>query len=158
MAKGQKEPARAETTSASQSNEPTASAASGASCLAAQGWVGIALWMTLGLLLEGLIAYRAPAYLGDTQRRELFRLAHAHGTLFGVLLLLAAWCSDRFGILPRAAELALRIGTVLMPLGFLLAGMWHPEGDPGWAIVLAPLGALLVIFGAVALALRVREK
>jgi len=101
----------------------------------------------VGLLLETLLAYKAPAYLGDLQRRELFRLAHAHGTLLGVVLVLTAvWARGRAASLSRPALLALRAGSVSMPLGFLLAGIWHPEGDPGWAIWLVPGAALLLIF------------
>lgn len=59
----------------------------------------------------------------------------------------------------RTTAACLRIGAVMMPVGFLLAGMWHPEGDPGPAIWIVPPGALLVIFGVVALALvRNRER
>lgn len=36
-----------------------------------------------------------------------------------------------------------------MPTGFLLGGVWHFESDPGYAIILAPLGGILVIFGIV---------
>lgn len=118
-----------------------------------QGWVSVAGWMTVGLLLEGLLGYKAPGYLGDAQRRELFRLAHTHGTLLGVVLVVAALTAQRFGVPPRLAQLGLRIGSVMMPVGFLLAGVWHPEGDPGLAIWLVPPGALLVIFGAVAMVL-----
>ena len=46
-----------------------------------QGWLSLALWMIFGLLLEGLLGYKFPAYLNDSQRRELFQLAHAHGAL-----------------------------------------------------------------------------
>jgi peptidoglycan/LPS O-acetylase OafA/YrhL len=112
--------------------------------------------MAVGLLLEGLIGYKAPVYLNDPQRRELFRLAHAHGTLLGVVLIAAA-LSSRYLVPPLAARFALRLGAVLMPSGFLLAGMWHPEGDPGPAIWLVPPGALLLIFGAIALALGLRS-
>lgn len=118
-----------------------------------QGWISVAVWMAVGLLLEGLLGYKAPSYLNDLQRRELFRLAHSHGTLLGVVLIVAALTAQRFGAPPRMAQLALRIGAVLMPVGFLLAGIWHPEGDPGLAIWLVPPGALMVIFGAVAMAL-----
>lgn len=118
-----------------------------------QGWISIALWMSFGLLLEGLIGYKIPAYLGDPQRRELFRLAHTHGTLLGLILIAAALCSQRSKMQPaRVTRLALSIGSIFMPLGFLLAGVWHPEGDPGLAIWIVPPGALLVIFGAVSLA------
>jgi hypothetical protein len=118
-----------------------------------QGWVSIALWMSAGLLLEGLLGYKIPSYLDDPQRRELFRLAHTHGTFLGLVLVVAALCGHRGAALPRPASMSLSVGAILMPLGFLLAGIWHPEGDPGPAIWIVPPSALLIIFGAVALAL-----
>jgi hypothetical protein len=121
--------------------------------LIAQGWIGVAVWMTLGLLLEGLIGYRAPSYLEDAQRRELFRLAHAHGAALNSLLVLAGLTLQQLKGFPKLAALALRVGSLLMPLGFLLAGLSHPEGDPGLGIWLVPPGALLMIFGIVALAI-----
>ena len=117
-----------------------------------QGWAGIAIWMAVGLFLEGLLGYKTPSYLFDQQRRELFRLAHSHGVLLNLLLIGAALCS-RYLTLPRAANLSLRVGSVLMPLGFLAAGIWHPEGDPGLAIWIVPVGALLLIFGTVTTAM-----
>lgn len=123
-----------------------------------QGWLSIAVWMGFGLLLEGFLGYKTPAYLQDQQRRELFRLAHAHGTLLGLVLLAAGVVIQRLNIPPpRAARAAIRIGSVFMPLGFLIAGVWHSETDPGLAIWLVPPAALLVIFGAVALALASRK-
>jgi hypothetical protein len=123
-----------------------------------QGWLGLALWMSFGLLLEGLLGYKIPAYLNDVQRRELFQLAHAHGTLLSVVILVAALCLRSFAVeLPRPAALALRSGSLLMPLGFLFAGISHPEGDPGVAIWLVPFAALLVIFGAISLAFACRK-
>ena len=123
-----------------------------------QGWVSIALWMSFGLLLEGLLGYKIPAYLEDAQRRELFRLAHAHGTLLGLVVIAGALCVRSLQIHPpRVAAHAMRIGSVLMPLGFLLSGMWHPEGDPGLAIWLVPPSALMIIFGAIATALATRR-
>jgi len=122
-----------------------------------QGWIGVACWMTAGLLLEGLLGYKAPGYLNDPQRRELFRLAHTHGTLLSAVLILAALTCGRFGATPRLAQGCLQIGSVMMPVGFLLAGIWHPEGDPGLAIWMVPPGALLVIFGAVAVALSLKS-
>jgi hypothetical protein len=123
-----------------------------------QALVSIAVWMTFGLLLEGFLGYKIPGYLLDQTRRELFRLAHAHGTLLGVLLLAVALVTDRLAITPpRAAQMALRIGVVLLPLGFLLAGIWHYESDPGFAIWLVPPSALLVIFSLVAIALATRS-
>ena len=119
-----------------------------------QGWASVAVWMAFGLLLEGLLGFKSPPYLDDLQRRELFRLAHTHGTFLGVVLVVAALCGRRTAeAAPQAARLALRIGSLVMPIGFLLAGLWHPEGDPGLAIWLVPPGALLVIFGAVLMAM-----
>ena len=124
-----------------------------------QGWVSIAIWMSFGLLLEGLLGYKIPVFLEDGQRRELFRLAHTHGTLLSLVLVAAALCLRLFEIRPPPVALnALRLGALLMPLGFLLSGMWHPEGDPGVAIWLVPPGALMVIFGAIATALASRKK
>jgi hypothetical protein len=122
--------------------------------LLVQGWVSLAVWMTIGLLLEGLLGYKIPTYLNDPQRRELFRLAHAHGTLLAIVLILTALCVINFEIaLSRAPRLALQIGATLMPLGFLLAGVWHTESDPGLAIWLVPIAALMIIFGAIAMAM-----
>ena len=138
----QAEPAKLETSSASGSGDCAG--------ILFQGWVSLALWMVVGLLLEGLMAYKTPAYLQDNVRRELFRLAHAHGAVLGLVLIAAALSGERFQIPPaRAARIALRLGAVLMPLGFLLAGVWHYESDPGLAIWLAPVGAALLIFGVV---------
>ncbi len=123
-----------------------------------QGWASIAVWMAFGLLLEGLLGFKIPPYLDDLQRRELFRLAHTHGTFLGVVLVVAALCGGRArASAPQAARLALRAGALVMPLGFLLAGLWHPEGDPGLAIWLVPPGALFVIFGAIVMAMASRK-
>ena len=127
--------------------------ASPADRLLRQGWASIAVWMSVGLLLEGLLGYKIPAYLNDPQRRELFRLGHTHGTLLGVVLVVAALVLQRGAEVPKAARTALRIGAVLMPVGFFVAGIWHTESDPGLAIWLVPPGALLVIYAAVAFTL-----
>ena len=88
----------------------------------------------------------------NPQRCELFRLAHSHGVLLNMLLIGAALCG-RSRQSPQIANLSLRIGSLLMPLGFLLAGIWHPEGDPGLAIWIVPPAALLLIFGTASTAI-----
>ena len=119
-----------------------------------QALVGIAVWMTFGLLLEGLIGYKTPAYLNDPVRRELFRLAHAHGTLLSLLLLGLALVCDRFEVrLASIVTLALRGGVVLMPIGFVRGGVWHYESDPGVGIWRVPVAAVMVVFGVVSLAI-----
>lgn len=126
--------------------------------VARQAWLGLAFWLSLGLLLEGLIGFRAPVYLQDPLRRELFRLAHAHGAILSLVLLIAVLCIER-GLTspPKMGILSLRVGVVAMPIGFLLGGIWHYESDPGMGIFLAPLGGLLVIFGVISLALANRS-
>ena len=127
----------------------------GATSLLRQGWSGLALWMALGLVLEGLMACKAPAYLADPVRRELFRLAHTHGTLLSVVLIGAALTAARHPFASRTIAPALRLGALLMPVGFLFAGIVHSESDPGPAIWLVPPGALLMLYGAVATAVGV---
>lgn len=115
-----------------------------------QGFISLACWMTFGFLLEGLIGYKIPAYLNDNLRRELFRLAHTHGTLFSIVLIVVAICL-KLNLLKanNQSQIALRVGSVVMPAGFLLGGVWHYESDPGFLIWLSPIGALIVIFGIV---------
>jgi uncharacterized membrane protein YgdD (TMEM256/DUF423 family) len=119
-----------------------------------QAWLSIAVWMSFGLLLESLIGYRVPAYLRDELRRELFRLAHTHGALLNLVLLGAALCIDRELVRPsKMGLLSLRLGAIVMPVGFLLGGIWHTEGEPGIGVWLAPMGGVLVILGAVDMAI-----
>lgn len=122
--------------------------------LASQGWFSLAIFMAFGLLFEGLIGYRSPAYLNDGMRRELFRLAHAHGTILSLVLLIAdEYLTSKDVVIPRPAILSLRIGAIIMPLGFLLGGIWHTETDPHFSIILSPIGGVMLIFGIVAIAL-----
>ncbi len=123
-----------------------------------QAWLSLALWISFGLLIEGLIGYRIPALLDDPMRRDLFRLAHAHGTLLNLLLIAAAICARlRMIYLRPWASWALRTAVVLLPVGFLLAGIWHYQDDPGLGIWLVPVGALLLLLSAFDLALSVRR-
>ena len=119
-----------------------------------QSFLGIAAWMSFGLLLEGLLGFKTPTYLQDDVRRELFRLAHAHGTLLNLLLLGVGLACDRLDLaVSKPILVSLRIGVVLLPLGFFLAGVWHYESDPGVGIWLVPPSALLLIFALVGLTL-----
>ena len=127
--------------------------------LSRQGWIGIAFWMSFGLLIEGLIGFRSPVYLQDPVRRELFRLAHTHGTVLSILLLIVVlYLAKNFIAPPLAALWSLRIGTVLMPVGFLLGGIWHYESDPGVLVFLAPVGGLMIIFGVITIAVSTFKK
>lgn len=134
-------------------NEVTKISSPDYSSLASQGWFSLAFWLAFGLLLEGLIGFRSPNYLRDATRRELFRLAHAHGTIFSLLLLIVAvYLQKQLIAPPKIGVLAVQIGVVMMPVGFLLGGVWHYESDPNALVFLAPLGGLLIIFGVITIA------
>jgi hypothetical protein len=122
-----------------------------------QGWISLAFWMSFGLLVEGLIGFRMPALLDDPVRREMFRLAHAHGTVFNVVLIVATICARvELVTFTRLSSLALRLGVLLLPGGFLLGGIWHFKNDPGFGVWLVPCGALLMIFSVILLTLSAR--
>ena len=113
------------------------------------GWTSLLVWMTGGLVLETLHGWKSAAYLMDPLRRELWILAHFHGALLAVVNLAYVRWAEAPGLTGGARTLASRAllaGSVLLPLGFLLGGLQHFEGDPGWGIFLAPVGgaALLV--------------
>ena len=119
-----------------------------------QGWISLAAWIVFGLLIESLIGFRSPALLDDPVRREMFRLAHAHGTLLNLVLIAAAICSRLDLIrLGRGTSLGLRVAVVLLPVGFLLAGIWHFKDDPGVGILLVPVGAVLLLVSALSIGL-----
>lgn len=116
------------------------------------GWWALAIFLTLGVLLEGLHGFKIGWYLdvSNDTRRLMFRLAHAHGTLLA-LVNIAAGLTLRSGNgfqLGRAASTSLVWGAVIMPAGFLFGGLKVHDGDPGVGIVLVPIGALLLVFAA----------
>jgi hypothetical protein len=123
-----------------------------------QSFIGIAAWMSFGLLLEGFIGFRVSAYMSDVTRRELFRLAHTHGTGLGLLLLLCTLTISKHLVYPhKSAVFALRVGTILMPFGFLLGGIQTRGEEPNFLIFLAPIGGISVIFGVINLALSIKK-
>jgi hypothetical protein len=121
--------------------------------LVRQGWISLAAWIAFGILVEGLIGFRIPALLDDPIRRDMLRLAHAHGTLLNLALIAAAVCA-RLELLRLQARtaLALRCAVIMLPTGFLLGGVWHFQSDPGLGILLVPVGAVLLLASAVQLA------
>jgi hypothetical protein len=123
-----------------------------------QGWISLAAWIVFGLLIEGFIGFRSPVLLDDSTRRDMFRLAHAHGTLLNLVLIAAAICAKLDLIrLGPIASLGLRSAVVLLPAGFLLAGIWHFKDDPGLGIVLVPIGAVLLLAVALGIAFSVES-
>lgn len=114
-------------------------------CLAV-GWTLVAGSLAFGLLLESFHLAKLPFYLDIHLRRELWTLAHAHGTLMGTVAAVFALSAGR--LVPDAASrdtAARRMtwGAVLVPAGFLGGGIANAEGDPSLAILLVPIGALM---------------
>jgi hypothetical protein len=122
------------------------------------GWLLLAISLPFGVTLEGLHGFKVQAYLASDMRREMWRLAHAHGTLLGILCLVSAALAEAHiaeAIRPRVLTM-IRWGAVLMPLGFFLGGVLNSEGDPSLGILLVPVGALLLIVALVRVALAAR--
>ena len=90
---------------------------------------------------------RRESDVGNDGRRLLLTLAHVHGTLLALVqLAFAATMPAGAPRLGRAAS-CLRWAAVLMPLGFLAAGVFALGADPGLAIVLVPVGGALLLVG-----------
>lgn len=115
------------------------------------GWVLLAVSLPLGVTLEALHGFKVQAYLGSEMRREMWRLAHAHGTLLGVVCLLFCALAERYvaQAIRESVARQIRWGAVLMPLGFFLGGILNGEGDPSLGIVLVPVGAAFLIVALV---------
>jgi hypothetical protein len=126
----------------------------------ALGWWWLAVFLALGLGLEVMHGLKAGFYLdvSNETRRLMWTLAHAHGTLLGVLHLAFAFTLRTLDAgeasWARRASLALTIAGVLLPGGFLLGGLIVWGGDPFLGVLLVPLGALALLVAAVSVARR----
>jgi hypothetical protein len=120
------------------------------------GWIALLVFLSLGAVLEFFHGFKVGHYLDPPNRlrRELWTLAHAHGTLLALIHIGFAAGVGQFGSwTPGRLKLAsffLLDAAVLIPLGFFLGGVSPSEGDPWVGILLVPPGALL-LFIAVAL-------
>ena len=87
---------------------------------------------TLGLLLEAMHGFKLGFYLNvdNETRRLLWRLAHAHGALLGLINVAYALTARAWPKLEdRLAGRALLCALWLMPLGFLLGGAFARGAD-----------------------------
>jgi len=115
------------------------------------GWWVLLVFLTMGLALEALHGFKVGLYLNvsNETRRLMWTLAHAHGTLLGLVniafaltvRLLPEWPARERGV----ASLCLRSATLLLPAGFFLGGLFIYSGDPGLGILLVPVGGLLLV-------------
>jgi len=115
------------------------------------GWWSLFLFMLLGFFLEYLHGFKVGYYLnvGNEMRRLMFTLAHAHGALFGMIHILFALTARAMpssaDSWQRVASPLLMAGSVLLPGGFFLGGVWIYDGDPGLGIFLVPIGVLAML-------------
>ena len=123
------------------------------------GWWSLLVFLTAGLVLEALHGFKVGAYLNvnNETRRLMWTLAHAHGTLLGLLNLAFAgtlrWV-PAWPVAPRRlASVFLAAATALMPAGFFFGGLFIYGGDPGLGIVLVPLGGALLFLAVLLTAL-----
>lgn len=119
------------------------------------GWWSLLFFLCLGILLEMLHGFKIGWYLNvsNESRRLMFTLAHSHGTLValvniaaGMTIRLVPDCSP---VWRRFGSPALIGSSILLPGGFLLGGLVILGGDPGYGIVLVPVGALLLFVGVI---------
>jgi len=118
------------------------------------GWWALFVFLTVGLVLEGLHGFKVGWYLdvSSSTRRHMWTLAHAHGTLLGLVNvafgltvpLLAEWDAR----LRRLSSAFLIAAGILLPGGFFLGGLVIHAGDPGLGILLVPAGGLLLMAAA----------
>jgi hypothetical protein len=115
------------------------------------GWTAILVFAVLGLTLETLHGFKVRAYLdlSNDTRRLMWTLAHAHGTLLGVVNVVYGLTVSVFPERghDRLASRGLIAAAVLLPAGFFLGGVNPYGGDPGLGILLVPVGALMLIGG-----------
>jgi hypothetical protein len=122
------------------------------------GWWTLLVFAALGLILESLQGFKVAAYLdvSNETRRTMWRLAHTHGTLLGAInILFALTVPSGAGPATAAApriSAALIAATVLLPAGFFLGGLFFYAGDPGLAVLLVPIGAVLLLLALFSIA------
>lgn len=124
------------------------------------GWWCLALFALLGIVLEVFHGLKVGYYLNvsNETRRLMWTLAHTHGTLLAVVnvgfALSLAHLRDAQGAWTRRASAFLVGAQWLLPGGFLLGGVVVQGADPSPGIFLVPVGAVLLVLGAAAVARR----
>jgi hypothetical protein len=117
------------------------------------GWWALLLYLALGIVLEAMHGFKIEFLLdvSNETRRLLWRLAHAHGTLLALVNIAFALTVKTFSDPGRPsltfAGRCLMGATILLPTGFFAGGWFVYGGDPGYGIVLVPLGAVMLLVG-----------
>jgi hypothetical protein len=114
-------------------------------------WWSLFCFVILGIVLEGLHAFKIGWYLGapSETRRLLWTLAHAHGALLALVHAAFAFTYYAFPVPGargrRLASALLMAASVLLPGGFFLGGIFIFDGDPGLGVWFVPFGAVCLL-------------
>ncbi len=123
------------------------------------GWWALLVFLSLGIVLELLHGFKVGWYLDipptatTTQvvstRRHMWTLAHAHGALLALVHLAFAASIPRLDARDArwrsVASPCLFGATLTLPAGFFLGGWFVYSGDPGFGILLVPVGGFLLL-------------
>ena len=112
------------------------------------GWWSVFVFGGLGLTLETLHGFKVGAYLdvSNETRRLMWTLAHAHGTLLGLVHVAYSVTLPFMGSAnQQLSSRTLTSAGILLPLGFFLGGVQFYAGDPGFGVLLVPIGAVLLL-------------
>jgi hypothetical protein len=111
------------------------------------GLVALAVYATVGLVLEAMNGFKLGWYVASETRRLMLTLGHAHGVALGIWNVVYGGTALTFPTERRRALAsgALKAATILLPAGFLLGGLRVYGADPGVGFVLLPVGAVLLI-------------
>jgi len=126
------------------------------------GWWTVLVFVAMGIALEGMHGLKLGIYLdlANAARRHMWTLAHAHGTLLGLVNVVFALSLRTFALAEsedgwlRRASLALVLATLLLPGGFVLGGITIYAGDPGLGVLLVPVGGFALLYAVLLTARR----
>ncbi len=137
------------------------------------GWWMLVGFVTLGIVLEALHGFKVAFYLSPNNetRRLLIRLGHAHGTVLALVnIAFATGLATIWQVQanPRGQGLLLNwplhvsrwlmAATILVPCGFLGAGLFTHYGEPGRMLLLVPVGAFLLLLAVLLTAICQRRR
>ncbi|HLK36097.1 MAG TPA: hypothetical protein VKU41_05045 [Polyangiaceae bacterium] len=123
------------------------------------GYGGLAVFLTLGAVLEALHGFKIGFYLdaGNETRRLMWRLAHAHGSLLSIAHVVYALTVRAVpGAARPVASKGLTAALILVAGGFFVGGITIAGGDPNPGVLLVPAGFVALLVSVVATARAVR--
>lgn len=111
------------------------------------GWLLLSALLVSGGGMSILIMTKSSFWVDNPLRQVYIPLGHAHAGLLAIVMLLMGLYLDKTRLsegIRKWAAIMYIAGALLMPGGFLFAGL--PEGatEPGKEIIMVPIGGALV--------------